>query len=250
MTKTISFSNLKGGVGKTTSTLNIGAALHKLGKKVLIIDLDPQANLSQSLGIFDAPNNIYGALMDQYKIIPIEILEGFDLIPSTIDLSAAEGEIAPKLAREFILKKLLKDLKTNYDYVLIDCPPSIGMLTTNALTASDQIIIPLEAHFLPMQGLSILLDVIERIKLGVNSELKIGGIFFTRYDDRKVLNRDISGKVDKGLSEELFNTKIRNNIALAEAPTEGLDIFRYNEKSNGAEDYKMLTQEIINRNEK
>ena len=154
MGKVLSISNHKGGVGKTTSAINIGAALNNLGKKVLLIDLDPQANLTQSLGLTNQQRTIYGALKGEYKLEPISILKGFDIVPSTLDLSGAEIELSSEAGREFILKELIDEVRTKYDFVIIDSPPSLGLLTINAFTAADEIIIPLQAQFLAMQGLA------------------------------------------------------------------------------------------------
>ena len=245
MSKVISISNHKGGVGKTTSTINIGAGLNKLGKKVLLIDLDPQANLSQSLGLIEEPNNIYGAIRGEYKLQPIEILKGLDVIASTLDLSGAEVELSGEAGREYILRELIDPLRASYDYILIDSPPSLGLLTINAFTASDEIFIPLQAQYLALQGLTKLMEVIDKIKKRLNKSLSVGGVFITQYDNRKVLNRDIVEAVKSHFKNELFKTKIRDNIALAEAPTQGVDIFRYNSKSKGAEDYLALCKEVI-----
>lgn len=247
MSNIISISNHKGGVGKTTSTLNIGAGLALQGKKVLIIDLDPQANLTQSLGIENAEKTIYGALRDEHDLIPLEVSSNLFLIPSTLDLSGAEIELSAEAGREFILKGLIDKIKDNYDYVIIDTPPSLGLLTINAFTASDQIFIPLQAQYLALQGLSKLMEVIDKIKKRLNKNLQIGGVFITQYDKRKILNRNVVETVEEYFQDKLFNTKIRDNIALAEAPTEGKNIFDYNPKSNGAEDYNNLILEIINK---
>lgn len=247
MSNIISISNHKGGVGKTTSTLNIGAGLALQGKKVLIIDLDPQANLTQSLGIENAEKTIYGALREQHDLIPLEVSSNLFLIPSTLDLSGAEIELSAEAGREFILKGLIDKIKDDYDYVIIDTPPSLGLLTINAFTASDQIFIPLQAQYLALQGLSKLLEVIDKIKKRLNKNLQIGGVFITQYDKRKILNRNVVETVEEYFQDKLFNTKIRDNIALAEAPTEGKNIFDYNPKSNGAEDYTNLILEIINK---
>lgn len=243
--KIITISNHKGGVGKTTSTINIGAGLNKLGKKVLLIDLDAQANLSQSLGIINSQNNIYGVIKGEYPLNPIKIIEGLDLVPSTLDLSGAEVELSSEAGREYILKEIIDPIKNNYDYIIIDSPPSLGLLTINALTASDEILIPLQAEYLALQGLAKLIEVIEKIKKRLNKDLKVGGVFITQYDSRKVLNRDVVATIDTHFKNNIFNTKIRDNIALAEAPAQGLDIFRYNAKSYGAEDYLLLCNEII-----
>jgi chromosome partitioning protein len=245
MSKVISISNHKGGVGKTTSTLNIGAGLNKLGKRVLLIDLDPQANLSQSLGLLDQERNIYGALRGEYKLQSIQVIKGLEIVPSTLDLSGAEVEMSGEAGREYILRELIEPLRSKYDYILIDSPPSLGLLTINALTASDEVFIPLQAQYLALQGLSKLMEVIEKIRMRLNKELKVGGVIVTQYDSRKVLNRDVVATIEAHFKKEVFKTKIRDNIALAEAPSQGLDIFRYNPKSYGAEDYLSLCKEIL-----
>jgi chromosome partitioning protein len=244
MSKVISISNHKGGVGKTTSSINIGAGLNNLGKKVLLIDLDPQANLSQSLGLIDEEVNIYGALRGEYKLQPIEVIKGLDVIPSTLDLSGAEIEMSGEAGREYILRELIEPIRGSYDYILIDSPPSLGLLTINSFTASDIVLIPLQAQYLALQGVAKLVEVIDKIKKRLNKELQIGGVFITQYDHRKVLNRDVVETIEAHFKEKVFKTKVRDNIALAEAPTQGVDIFRYNPKSYGAEDYLNLSKEI------
>ena len=245
MAKIITLSNHKGGVGKTTSSINIGAGLNKLGKKVLLIDLDPQANLSQSLGVVDAEKNIYGALRGFYKLTPIKILKGIDLIPSTLELSGAEIEMIGEPGREYILKQTIKPIKHKYDFIIIDSPPSLGLLTINSLTASDEVIIPLQAQFLALQGLVKLMEVIKKIQLRLNKDLELGGVFITQYDNRKILNKNVSETIVDHFKDQVFKTKIRDNVALAEAPSKGLDIFRYNSKSYGAHDYLSLSKEIV-----
>ena len=245
MSKVISISNHKGGVGKTTSAINIGAGLNLLKKKVLLIDLDPQANLTQSLGLINEPINIYGALRGEYKLQPIEIIKGLDIIPSTLDLSGAEIELSSEPGREYILKELIEPLRASYDFIIIDSPPSLGLLTINSFTASDEILIPLQAQYLALQGLAKLVEVVDKIKQRLNKGLKVGGVFITQYDSRKVLNRDVVDTIQAHFKDEVFKTKIRDNIALAEAPAQGLDIFRYSSKSYGAEDYLKLSKEIL-----
>jgi chromosome partitioning protein len=250
MSRVIAIGNHKGGVGKTTSVINIGAGLNKLKQSVLLLDLDPQANLTQSLGITDPERNIYGALRGEYKIKPLRIYEGLDLLPSTLDLSGAEVELSGEAGREFILKELLSPLRGSYDYIIIDTAPSLGLLTINALTASDEIVIPLQAQYLALRGLTKLREVIDKIRNRLNPGLRIGGVFITQYDSRKILNRDIVATIETHFKEDLFNTRIRDNISLAEAPTQGVDIFRYQPKSYGAEDYLALSREILNRDGK
>lgn len=247
MSKIISISNHKGGVGKTTSAINIGAGLNSLGKRVLLIDLDPQANLSQSLGLFEPERTIYGALKGDYPIEPIEIAKGLEVVASTLDLSGAEVEMSGEAGREYILRELLDPLRGRYDYILIDSPPSLGLLTINSFTASDEVFIPLQAQYLALQGLAKLKEVIDKIQKRLNKELKIGGVFVTQYDSRKILNRNVLATINAHFEEIVFKTIIRDNIALAEAPARGLDIFRYNANSNGAEDYLSLSKEIISK---
>ena len=245
MSKTITLSNHKGGVGKTTSVINIGAGLVSLGKKVLLVDLDPQANLSQSLGYRDQELTIYGALKGEQEVKPIEVLPGLELVPSTLDLAGAEIELSAEAGREFILKELLEPLRSSYDYIIIDSPPSLGLLTINAFTASNEVLIPLQSQYLALQGLTVLQGVIEKIQKRLNRGLKLGGVFITQYDSRKVLHREVAQSIEAHFTGQLYKTKIRDNIALAEAPAVGQDIFRYSSKSYGAEDYLALCKEVI-----
>ena len=246
MSNIITISNHKGGVGKTTSALNIGAGLASLGKTVLLVDLDPQANLSQSLGIREPVETVYGSIRGDYPLRPLTIAKGLDLIPSTLDLSGAEIELSSETGREYILRELLEPVREAYDYILIDSPPSLGLLTINALTASNEVFIPLQAQYLALQGLSKLVEVIEKIQKRLNQSLRIGGVFITQYDHRKVLNRNVVETIETHFKEKVFKTRIRDNVALAEAPTAGLDIFSYAPKSYGAEDYLALSKEIKN----
>lgn len=245
--KIFSFSNHKGGVGKTCSTCNVGAALARKGHKVLLVDLDPQANLSLSLGVRDADRSIYQVLMKDspVKDVIIQVGENLDLIPSTLDLAGAEIELAAEAGREMILKECLDPLEKRYDFILIDCPPTLGLLTTNALTAASEVYIPLQSQYLSLQGITKLTGVIEKIKARLNKDLKIGGVFLTQYDQRKVLNRDIADAIQDHFRSLVFKTRIRDNISLAEAPGKGQDIFRYNPKSNGAKDYEGLCNEFL-----
>lgn len=248
-TKVFCLSNHKGGVGKTCSTCNIGAGFAREGNKVLLIDLDPQANLSLSFGIKDVENSIYPVLLGNCQIDEAiyNLTENLDIIPSNLDLAGAEIELSSEAGREVILKECINKIKNDYDYILIDCAPSLGLLTTNALTASDEVYIPLQAQYLSLQGVSKLTSIIEKIQRRLNDKLKIGGIFITQYDARKVLNRDIAENIEQYFSNQVLKTKIRDNITLAEAPGKGKDIFRYNPKCYGAEDYMSLCHEIISK---
>lgn len=247
MTKVIALSNHKGGVGKTTSTVNIGAGLANKGKKVLLIDMDPQANLSQCFGIQDPECTIYGALIGEHDLKPYAIKDTLHVVPSTLDLAGAEVELASKIARETILKKLVEKVKADYDYILLDCAPSLGLITINAFAATDEIYIPLQAQFLALHGLDKLFEIVELVKENINPDLHISGVFTTQYDGRKVLNRDIAELVQEHFKGKVFNTVIRDNVTLAEAPSHWQDIFSYSPKSYGALDYGNLVDEILKR---
>lgn len=243
----ISLLNHKGGVGKTTSTINIGAAMVELGKKVLLVDLDPQANLTLSLGIPRQRVTIYEAIRGESEVEPYTVKPGLDVISSTLDLSSAEMELINEAGREYILREIFDPLRADYDYIIIDCPPSLGLLTLNALTASDQVIIPLQTEFLALQGLAKIKQVIQKVKLRLNKKLEISGVIATMYDKRKVLNRDVVETIKKYFGRLLFDTYIRDNVALAEAPAHRKDIFAYSKRSSGAKDYLALAQEMIDK---
>lgn len=249
MGKIISLLNHKGGVGKTTSAINIGAGLVELGKKVLLIDLDPQANLTLSLGIPRQASTIYEALRGESVLTPVTVKGNLDVVTSVLDLSGAEMELINEAGREFILKELFDPILPQYDYIIIDCPPSLGLLTLNALTSSHYVLIPLQTEFLAMQGLAKIKQVISKVRLRLNKELQIGGVIPTMYDSRKVLNRDVVETITKYFGKMVFNTKIRDNVALAEAPAQRKDIFAYSPSSPGAQDYLSLCKEIMERTE-
>lgn len=243
----ISLLNHKGGVGKTTSAINIGAGLVELGKRVLLIDLDPQANLSLSLGIPRQKSTIYEALRGESELVPYTVKERLDVVTSTLDLSGAEMELINEAGREYILRELLEVVEEDYDYVIIDCPPSLGLLTLNALTSSTYVYIPLQTEFLALQGLTKIKQIIDKVRFRLNKKLSIGGVIATMYDHRKVLNRDVVETIKKFFGNRVFDTYIRDNVALAEAPAQRKDIFDYNRRSPGAKDYLALSKEIIER---
>jgi chromosome partitioning protein len=251
VSKIISVCNLKGGVGKSTTVLNLGAALANNGKKVLLIDLDAQGNLTESLGQDEnaAERDIYRALRGDIGLLPIEIYPGLSLVPATLDLAAAELELSAEAGGEFILKELLQEEREKFDYVLIDCSPSIGSMVVNALVASDSLLIPLQADFLALRGLRKLTEVITKVQRRLNKDLKVSGILVTQYDNRKTLSRHVVEEIQEHFRAEIFTTKIRNNVSLAESPSQGLDIFRYEPRSNGAEDYASLCKEVLERHE-
>jgi chromosome partitioning protein len=248
MNKIIAIAQHKGGVGKTTSVINIGAALARKGHKVLLVDLDAQANLTESLGVAAGTKGVLEALTADESVKPTNIKENIDLLPSSLDLAGTEVELLNSIGREYKLKEALQPISKKYNYILIDCPPSLGLLTVNALTVADEVYIPLQAEYLAVKGLKSLLDIITLIKKQLNKRLKIGGVFITQYDKRKVLNRDTSESLPELFKGHILKTKIRDNVALAEAPTACKDIFSYAPTSNGAEDYKALTDEIIKNN--
>jgi len=245
MTKVIGVANHKGGVGKTTTAINLGMGLANSKKKVLLIDFDAQANLTLGLGINNPETTIYGALKGEYKLPLISVNGNVDIVPSNLDLSGAEIELSNEPGREFLLKNLIDKVNSRYDYILIDCPPSLGLLTINGLVASTGLIIPLEAEFYALRGLTKLLGVIDRVKVKLNPGLKIHGLLLTKFDARTVLNRSVLEAIESKFKKELFKTKIRKNISLAEAPARGIDIFSYQCDSHGAEDYKNLIKEFL-----
>lgn len=243
---TITVVNHKGGVGKTTTAINLGIALSQRRKKVLLIDLDPQANLTQSLGILDEQTQtIYGALRGAYSL-PTLTVNGVDLTPSELNLSGAEIELTGAIGREFILRDLLNtdQVANKYDYIIIDAPPSLGLLTTNALACTQFVIIPVQSEYLALQGLNKLHGVIELVRQKLNPSLQILGVLLTRYDSRKVLNKNIEEALRGTFAGRVFKTMIRENIAIAEAPTMGQDVITYAPKSNGAQDYLQLGKEV------
>ena len=247
--QTIAILNQKGGVGKTTTAMNLGAGLAKMGKRVMLIDMDPQANLTYSLGIFAHELNltIYDLLKCETTLEQVMIdRNGLKIVPASLDLSGADIEFSSIPSREFLLHKTLNGI-TDFEFILIDCPPTLSLLTLNALTAVQQIWIPLQTEFLPLQGLSKLLQTVDIVIERLNSKLEITGIICTRFDGRKNLNKEVVEKVKEHFGSKVFKTLIRENISLAEAPSFGQTIFEYKPDSYGAEDYLKLTKEIIER---
>jgi len=249
----ISFSNNKGGVGKTTSTVNVAACLNLLDKKVLVVDLDPQAQSTYHFGIsqnrFDQPIKIDKSVYEVMKgEVPYQetIIDrgGIHVLPSSPDLRGIEFIAIP--AKEFLLRDALENLN-GYDFVLIDCPPSLGVLTLNALCFSGEIFIPLQVQFLPYHGMYNLFEAVEMVKKRLNKKLKITGIIGTMYSAKKVINNEVIDEIHKRLPGKLFNTLIRENVALQEAPSWGKTIFEYKPGSSGADDYMSLTKEILER---
>lgn len=248
MTKIIAVLNHKGGVGKTTTTINLAAALRLKKKRVLIIDMDGQANLTESCGLsIEEEQTVYGAMRNEYPLPIIELENGLSIVPSCLDLSAAESELINEPGRELILKGLIAKLleSRKFDYVLIDCPPSLGLLTLNALTAADYLIIPVQAQFLAMRGMAKITNVIQIVKERLNPNLNIAGVVITQFDKRKTLNKSVAEIIRDSFCNKVFHTIIRDNVALAEAPIKGRNIFEYNRNNNGAKDYMSLAQEVL-----
>ena len=255
MGKIIALANQKGGVGKTTTSMNLAASLATLEKKVLLIDADPQANASSGLGIDikDVETSIYDCLIngvDACEAIFETDVPGLDLIPSHIDLVGAEIEMLNLPQREKVMANLLKPLKDIYDYILIDCSPSLGLITVNALTAADSVIIPVQCEYFALEGISKLLNTIKIIKTKLNPRLAIEGFLLTMYDSRLRLANQIKDEVQRHFQELVFKTLINRNVKLSEAPSHGLPAILYDADSAGARNHLQLAQEIIEKNEK
>ena len=252
----ISLCNQKGGVGKTTTTLNLAAALQRTGARVMVIDLDPQAHLTYSLGLIDLEDRdeltVYEVLKKPSRLIEaIQMREGLELLPSSLALSGAEIELSSEPGREYLLSRALKPIKNKYDYILIDCPPALGLLTLNALTACDDLYVPLETSALSLQGIKQLMQTVEIIHDRLNPKLaEIGGVILTRFDSRRKLDNKIVEMITKMFAGRVFKTVIRQNVSLAEAPSHGKSIFEYEPNSTGAEDYAALAGEVLKRRKK
>jgi chromosome partitioning protein len=246
MTKIIAIANHKGGVGKTTTTAALGTLFARRGLRVLLVDLDAQANLTTSLMQQEPKRTIYDALRlrEELPIFPID--ERLDIIPSSLELASVEMELAAMMSREYFIKDLLEAVAPRYDYVLLDCPPSLGLLSINAFVAADELLIPLTAETLPFKGLKTITDSVKMLRRRLNPQLKIGGVLITRWNGRK-LNRAIEDALRENLGELVYRTKIRENITVAEAPLQVQSIASYAPQSNGAKDYGELADEILSR---
>ncbi|GAA0608356.1 sporulation initiation inhibitor protein Soj [Virgibacillus siamensis] len=255
MGKIMAIANQKGGVGKTTSSVNLSAGLAQFNNKVLIVDIDPQGNATSGVGInkADMDQCIYNVLVED---LPAENVcvptntENLDIIPATIQLAGAEIELVPTISREIRLQKALEELKDNYDYIIIDCPPSLGLLTINALTSSDTVMIPVQCEYYALEGLSQLLNTIRLVQKHLNKQLMIEGVLLTMLDARTNLGVQVIEEVKKYFQDKVYKTVIPRNIRLGEAPSHGQPIITYDPKSKGAEVYLELAKEVMNSGER
>lgn len=252
MVRIISVANQKGGVGKTTTTVNLGASLAYLGKKVLLVDIDAQGNATSGVGIRkpDVKEDIYDILVNEVNIketiLPTS-RENLFIVPATLQLAGAEIELTSMMARESRLKLALDEIKADYDYILIDCPPSLGHLTINAFTASDSILIPVQCEYYALEGLSQLLNTVRLVQKHFNPDLAIEGVLLTMFDARTNLGAEVVEEVRRYFQEKVYETVIPRNVRLSEAPSHGLSIIDYDIRSKGAEVYQALAKEVLAR---
>jgi chromosome partitioning protein len=248
MKKFIALTNQKGGVGKTTSAINIAAALARQNKRVVLVDLDPQCNLTRGLGLVEAEYNVYGALLKEYRLKAYAAgPQNLAVVTGSAALSGFEHTKSNEHNREFLLRELLTPLAERCDFVIIDCPPNLGLITLNAYTCAHEVLIPMEAQQYALDGLGKVLEFTTRVQQRFNPDLRVGGIFFTRFDKRKVLRRQMAELVHSQYPNLLLDTTIRESIALSEAPSLGQDIFTYAATSAGASDYQALATELLSR---
>ena len=248
--KTVVFANQKGGVGKTTTAANLGAYIAEAGKKVLLVDFDPQGNLSSCVGADRDQAGIYEVIVGQMDVdeaLQGSAMEGMDILSSNINLAGANVELINLEDREYFLKKSLAEVKKRYDYVFIDCPPSLGILTLNGLTAADSVIIPLQCEYFALEGLSLLLQTVKTVQKDLNKNLTIDGILFTMYDSRTRLANEVVQEVSGYFKDKIFRTIIPRNIRLSEAPSHGVPVNLYDKTCIGARSYERLAGEVLDR---
>ncbi|WP_058486387.1 ParA family protein [Defluviitalea phaphyphila] len=252
MGKVIAIFNQKGGVGKTTTNINIASGLAEIGKKVLTIDIDPQGNTSSGLGINknELEKTIYNVLLGEIEINDTKFktpMKNLDLVPANMNLAGAEIELLDIKKREYLLKNAINKVKNTYDYIFIDCPPAVNILTLNALTAADSVLVPIQCEYYALEGLTHLISTIKLVQQKLNPSLYIEGILFTMYDARTNLSLQVVEEVKKYFSKEIYTTLIPRNVRLGEAPSHGLPIMMYDKRSKGAESYKLLVEEFLER---
>ena len=252
MGRTIVIANQKGGVGKTTTAINLSASLAEMEQKVLVIDIDPQGNTSSGLGVEkdEIENTVYELLLGEAEVedsIQKEIFENLDIISSNVNLAAAEIELIGIEEKEYILKKAVDKVRDHYDFIIIDCPPSLSMLTINAMCAADTVLVPIQCEYYALEGLSQLMNTVALVRDRLNPELEIEGVVFTMYDARTNLSLQVVENVKNNLQQNIYKTIIPRNIRLAEAPSHGMPITKYDSKSTGAESYRLLAEEVIHR---
>ncbi len=252
MGRIIAVANQKGGVGKTTTSTNLSACLAELNKKVLLIDIDPQGNATSGVGVDknNLENTVYEMIIDECELndcLLENVIDNLDILPSNVNLSGAEIDLIGVEAREFILKRKIESVKDNYDFIIIDCPPSLNMLTVNAMTTADTVLVPIQCEYYALEGLSQLIHTINLVKERLNPTLEIEGVVFTMYDARTNLSLEVVENVKANLKQTVYKTIIPRNIRLAEAPSHGLPINLYDTKSAGAESYRLLAEEVANR---
>lgn len=249
MSEVIAIINQKGGVGKSTTAINLAASLGDLGKRVLVVDFDPQGNASSGFGVDkdELEQDVYDALMNDVPIGDVIVpspVEGVDIAPATIQLAGAEIELVSVMARESVLRYVLESVRESYDYIFIDCPPSLGLLTVNSLVAADSLLIPIQCEFYALEGLSKLLESMRMVKGRLNPKLDVFGVVMTMFDVRTTLSRQVVDEVRDYFGDKVFNTVIPRNVKLSEAPSHGLPINLYDARSKGAIAYAELAQEV------
>lgn len=250
MGKCIVFVNQKGGVGKTTSAINIGAYIALAGKKVLLVDFDSQGNMSSGVGVSKDKPTVYeliSGLVEPQDAVKHSTVENLDVISASIDLSGAAIELVDQEDREYFLKNALAPLKPLYDFILIDCPPSLGILTLNGLAAADSVMVPMQCEYFALEGITLLLQTVQNVQKKINPSLVIGGIFFTMFDSRTRLAQEVVVQVKSYFKDLVFNTIIPRNVRLSEAPSHGLPICKYDPSCAGARSYEKLAEEVIKR---